>query len=94
MRTLLSLSFHAPTGVCPSTEGILGIESNDARACCVASCGQCGGDGCSAAGAASDCCVNNIVETGQACSVRGAAPCYIGDGTAKALVDVARSGVP
>ncbi|CAM9748865.1 unnamed protein product, partial [Hapterophycus canaliculatus] len=55
-----------------------GIESSDGQACCVASCGQCGGVGCSTLGPASDCCVTDIVELGEACSLKNEAPCYIG----------------
>lgn len=65
---------------CPSTDDIDGIESDDNKACCVASCGQCGGVGCAEAGEASDCCALDIVEDGDPCSETGAAPCYIDDG--------------
>ena len=66
--------------MCASAEGIPGIESSDGRACCLVECGQCGGTGCSSVGDASDCCVTDIVEEGEPCSVTGAAPCYIDDG--------------
>ncbi|CAN0344649.1 unnamed protein product, partial [Scytosiphon promiscuus] len=73
-RCLLPLSL---ADICASAGGIPGIQSSDARACCVASCGLCGGMGCSTAGAASDCCVTDIVDFGEACSVTNEAPCFI-----------------
>ncbi|CAM9254537.1 unnamed protein product, partial [Hapterophycus canaliculatus] len=62
---------------CTLAGGIPGIESSDGQACCVAACGQCGGMSCFAVGPASDCCVADITERGQACSVTNEAPCYI-----------------
>ena len=68
-----------PTGsVCAG--GIPGIESSNGQACCLVECGQCGGLGCSDAGRGSECCVTDIVEEGEACSVTNEAPCWIGDG--------------
>ncbi|CAM9783209.1 unnamed protein product [Ectocarpus fasciculatus] len=60
------------------SDGTPGIESKDA--CCVASCGQCGGSGCSTVGepfglTAEDCCETTILEVGKPC---GVAPCTIG----------------
>lgn len=66
--------------MCAGAGGVPGIESSDGRACCLAECGQCGGIGCSMMGEASDCCVLNIEEKGEACSVTKEAPCYIDDG--------------
>eukprot|EP00752_Nemacystus_decipiens_P002185 g2080.t1 len=79
----------APTGSSPTapspsgttcSNGVEGVESSDGRACCVAECGSCGGVGCSKFSpdlGADDCCVTEIVDRGEACSVWGAAPCYI-----------------
>ena len=80
MRPRILLRVSPRPDVCPSADGIPGIESSDGRACCLAACGQCGGTGCSTVGAASDCCVTDIVEEGEPCSETGAAPCYIGEG--------------
>lgn len=66
--------------MCTGAGGIPGIESSNGKACCLASCGQCGGFGCSSVGKDTDCCISDIVESGEACSVKGSAPCYIGDG--------------
>ncbi|CAN0098903.1 unnamed protein product, partial [Scytosiphon promiscuus] len=60
--------------------GIPGIESSDGQACCAASCSQCGGVGCSSVGDARDCCVTDIVELGEPCSMKNQAPCYIDSG--------------
>ena len=71
--------------VCASAGGIPGIEASNGLACCKAECGQCGGTGCSTAvGGAADCCVHDILVEGEACSVTGAAPCYIDDGETQA----------
>ncbi|CAM9505978.1 unnamed protein product [Ectocarpus fasciculatus] len=72
----------APTAdsTCPNAGGIPGVESPGASACCLASCGSCGGVGCSSRGVVSDCCVSAIMTTGEACEVSGTAPCYIGGG--------------
>ena len=75
-----SISWCCPSDACPSAGGIPGIESSNGQACCLASCGQCGGMGCSSAGKDTDCCISDIVASGEACSVKGSAPCYIGDG--------------
>eukprot|EP00903_Cladosiphon_okamuranus_P015061 g13934.t1 len=63
--------------VCPSAGGIPGIESSAGDACCLASCGLCGGDDCAAAGPASDCCAAVIVDDGEPCSETNQAPCFI-----------------
>lgn len=65
---------------CPSAGGIEGIESDNGKTCCLTSCGQCGGRGCSDSGDASDCCESIIQKYGEACSVSGTAPCYIDSG--------------
>eukprot|EP00903_Cladosiphon_okamuranus_P018887 g17370.t1 len=64
--------------VCPSAGGIAGIENSNGDACCVAECGQCGGDNCATAGPASDCCDTDILEFGEPCSETNEAPCFIG----------------
>ncbi|CAN0188824.1 unnamed protein product, partial [Scytosiphon promiscuus] len=87
----------APTSagdVCPLAGGIPGIESSDGQACCAASCGQCGGVGCSSVGAARDCCVTDIVELGEACSVTYEAPCYIGEGGQATSAPTSSPGTP
>ena len=81
----LHLCHTLPSEVCPSAGGIPGIESSNGKACCLAACGQCGGDGCSSVGLASDCCVTDIVDEGEACSVKGSAPCYIDDGERRSV---------
>ena len=60
------------------SNGVRGIESKGA--CCVLECGQCGGAGCSTAGAsfglgAADCCESSVLEAGEPC---GEAPCVVG----------------
>ncbi|CAN0436408.1 unnamed protein product [Pylaiella littoralis] len=48
--------------------------------CCVAECGKCGGLGCSKFSpdlGADDCCVTEILDDGEDCSVWGEAPCII-----------------
>ena len=66
--------------VCSGAGGIPGIESSNGEACCLASCGLCGGEGCAGAGEDSDCCGSDIAQRGEACSVKGSAPCYIDAG--------------
>lgn len=45
--------------------------------CCAASCGRCGGTGCSLLpGGSSQCCMNNIISAGYSCQVTGA-PCIL-----------------
>ncbi len=76
---------------CPSTVGVVGIESSNGVACCLTSCGACGGSGCSALeGGGDGCCTSDIIENNDLCSVTGVAPCLIvpqpdspdgGDGT-------------
>ena len=74
---------HAGTNagpVCESAGGIPGLESSDGTVCCVGDCTQCGGDGCSADGRASECCTSPIRESGETCAETGEAPCLIEDG--------------
>ena len=53
--------------------------------CCPASCGRCGGPGCSGLpGGADACCTTNIRETGVSCQ-EGGAPCLIPDDPAEEL---------
>jgi len=76
---------------CPSTDGVVGIESSNGVACCLTSCGACGGSGCSGRDGGGDgCCTADIIENNELCSVTGEAPCLIvpqpdspdgGDGT-------------
>eukprot|EP00903_Cladosiphon_okamuranus_P016837 g15527.t1 len=68
-----------PDPVCPGADNIPGVESSNGDVCCVASCGICGGPGCSSRGPAEDCCESTIEDSGEPCSSTGAAPCYIGD---------------
>jgi len=77
--TFLPFRLDSPD-VC--TGGIPGIESSDGSACCLAECGQCGGSGCSTVGDASDCCVNDIISSGDLCSETGTAPCSYAEPTA------------
>ncbi|CAM9986910.1 unnamed protein product [Ectocarpus sp. 6 AP-2014] len=59
--------------------GDAGIQQEDI--CCEASCGTCGGVGCSGRGNGQDsCCTKNISDNGETCSVKGAAPCIVDDG--------------
>ncbi|CAN0057819.1 unnamed protein product [Scytosiphon promiscuus] len=62
------------------SSGIPGIMSDKGEACCPIGCGQCGGPGCSSAGApdydAFDCCVTEIMDLGESCAATGEAPCY------------------
>ncbi|CAM9804904.1 unnamed protein product, partial [Hapterophycus canaliculatus] len=56
--------------------GFYGIQSG--TVCCDAGCGACGGVGCSGRpGGADACCVTEIRDDGEECSIAGAAPCYI-----------------
>ncbi|CAM9985894.1 unnamed protein product [Ectocarpus sp. 6 AP-2014] len=64
---------------CSSDAGIL-----QGDICCEASCGTCGGTGCSDRGYGQDsCCTKNIAANGDKCSETGAAPCVV-DGNAPA----------
>eukprot|EP00903_Cladosiphon_okamuranus_P007850 g7592.t2 len=63
-----------------SCSGDAGILKGDI--CCEASCGTCGGSGCSGRGNGQDsCCTKNIAANGETCSVKGAAPCIVDDDT-------------
>lgn len=66
------------------SNGLSGIDSSNGDVCCAPGCGQCGSSGCSQAGApdltANDCCVTEIADFGELCSVTGSAPCIINDG--------------
>eukprot|EP00752_Nemacystus_decipiens_P011233 g9983.t1 len=60
--------------------GLAGILSDDGTTCCVEACGQCGGEGCGDVEGLldTDCCVNDIGESGRTCGVDGTvAPCAI-----------------
>ncbi|CAM9354990.1 unnamed protein product, partial [Hapterophycus canaliculatus] len=64
------------------SNGVVGVESSNGMACCVATCGTCGGVGCSVFGEAfgldnQDCCATEIADDGAPCSQTGEAPCYI-----------------
>ncbi|CAM9838955.1 unnamed protein product [Ectocarpus fasciculatus] len=55
------------------SNGVPGIEASGV--CCEASCGQCGGSGCSSVGnGAGSCCTSTIRESGELC---GVAPCVL-----------------
>ncbi|CAN0438128.1 unnamed protein product, partial [Ectocarpus fasciculatus] len=63
-------------------DGIEGLDGNGV-VCCPLGCGQCGGTGCSTAGAdnglASDsCCGGGVKSTGNYCDDTGVAPCIYG----------------
>eukprot|EP00752_Nemacystus_decipiens_P013321 g11797.t1 len=59
-----------------SCTGDAGIAQGDI--CCEASCGTCGGSGCSGRGNGQlSCCTTNIRDVGATCSETGAAPCII-----------------
>ena len=46
-----------------------------------ASCGTCGGEGCSGRGnGQNSCCTKNIAANGETCSTKGAAPCVMDGG--------------
>ncbi|CAM9835143.1 unnamed protein product [Scytosiphon promiscuus] len=67
---------------------VVGVESSNGKACCVAECGACGGEGCSGFGVdfgldAHDCCATEIADEGESCSETGEAPCFIGDTVTK-----------
>ena len=50
--------------------------------CCAASCGTCGGPGCSArSGGAEGCCWGTITEAGRTCSAPGDTACLMPPGT-------------
>eukprot|EP00903_Cladosiphon_okamuranus_P020236 g18573.t1 len=56
--------------------GDAGILKGDV--CCEASCGTCGGSGCSKRGNGEDsCCTSNIKDDGDKCSKTKSAPCYM-----------------
>lgn len=59
------------------SNGLAGIEAHEV--CCELSCGLCGGVGCgNVPGLSGDqCCVSIIEETGDLCSMTGAAPCRV-----------------
>eukprot|EP00903_Cladosiphon_okamuranus_P016927 g15603.t1 len=55
-----------------------GILSTLGQYCCPATCGRCGGVGCSQLpGGEDNCCTSKIKERGDMCAVTGAAPCRI-----------------
>lgn len=59
--------------------GIPGVDSPGGYVCCKASCGVCGGAGCSDRGPAMDCCVTEILSEGNACADVNESPCFVGD---------------
>lgn len=64
--------------VCYDAFGIPGIQSSNGVACCLASCGACGGSGCSLLeGGGDGCCTDNIIEINELCESKGEAPCLI-----------------
>lgn len=65
------------TGTDTCNNGIPGIQN--AQACCVLECGQCGGHGCTTAGGLGQvyCCSDIVLNSGIYCSVSGAAPCIV-----------------
>jgi len=64
--------------------GFPGVRSSDGKGkiCCMAECGQCGGEGCSTFAAskglgADECCTKEIRDNNKLCSEEGMAPCVI-----------------
>lgn len=57
-----------------------GVESSDGQACYPASCGQFGGDGPAPVTKDKDRCISDVMEDGEACSMKGLAPCNVDDG--------------
>lgn len=84
MSAAHSFAIYIPD-VRASTGETPGIESSSGEACRLASCGQCGGDGCSSVGKDTECCTSDNMEDGEARSVKGSAPCYIDHGGKKRL---------
>ncbi|CAN0417845.1 unnamed protein product [Pylaiella littoralis] len=73
-----SLASSSAPDMC--SNGVAGVEDGDAKVCCVAGCGGCGGVGCSTMASqygAADCCIGPIEESGIWCSESGTAPCII-----------------
>ncbi|CAM9729407.1 unnamed protein product, partial [Hapterophycus canaliculatus] len=61
-----------------SCSGNGGVLSDSGTSCCPASCGSCGGHGCSGRGDGADsCCTSNIEDAGITCAENGAAPCLV-----------------
>lgn len=68
-------------GKCPADS----LLSQSSRACCPATCGQCGGPGCAElVGGGSDCCTQIILEEADLCSESEQAPCRTGIAAAAA----------
>ena len=66
--------------MCSSAGSIPDLESShSSQACCPASCGQCGGDGCTSVVDDTDSCISDIVEDDEAFSVTGSISCDIDD---------------
>lgn len=69
------------------SNGLIGLENDGGTVCCHFLCDQCGGPGCGSPDlavflSADDCCVSNILENGQLCSVTESSPCvlqYLGE---------------
>lgn len=61
------------------SNGLTGIEDTKTGVCCVAACGQCGGEGCNRIpdGTAFDCCTGNILDSGVYYDDAGEAPCVM-----------------
>ncbi|CAB1108450.1 unnamed protein product [Ectocarpus sp. CCAP 1310/34] len=59
--------------------GIVGIQASDV--CCSASCGSCGGSGCTSRdGGSESCCGGGVRASGRYCSITGEAPCLANAG--------------
>ncbi|CAM9308013.1 unnamed protein product, partial [Laminaria digitata] len=66
--------------------GLEGVEADGATAtvCCVSGCDPCGGIGCGGNSntlSTDDCCIGEIVSSGQLCSDTGSAPCVLDTST-------------
>eukprot|EP00904_Undaria_pinnatifida_P003197 jgi/Undpi1/12879/HiC_scaffold_7.g02546.m2 len=64
------------------SNGLIGLENDGGTVCCHFLCDQCGGPGCGSPDlavflSADDCCVSNILENGQLCSVTESSPCVL-----------------
>ena len=82
----INLAVDQTGSVCASAGGIPGIESpveflGFGHVCCLIECGRCGGVNCSKlTGLSTECCITDMTEQGEACSVTNEAPCFIDDG--------------
>ncbi|CAN0003838.1 unnamed protein product, partial [Choristocarpus tenellus] len=85
------------SSIVPSTctNGLPGVQ-NDA-ACCVESCGQCGGIGCGTIPGTQGsyaCCASTVLNNNEMCSVTGEAPCVINGFVATPTPTVFMSAAP